>query len=225
MSRTLPSPRYRASRLDIYIQRTSSKLLLQGDPCLAHIGFNRPSNIYGAGEQSPATNDAAPSTKQVSKGEKISTEIMYDIKVSCTICSISMTCLSSNRPQLQEKSPKKLQFRKNLINKLDISSRPLAHCRFLIRIKKLPYDPYGKGFCRPNAAARTQSISDSLQHSLVHEMENFVDFLFELNAFRDGNKENCLAQLERSRQQPTMPLPPPNRFHREKRSVNTQSKS
>ena len=133
MSRTLPSPRYRASRLDIQIERTSSKLLLQGDPCLAHFGLNDPSNIYGAGEQSPATNDAAPSTKQVSKGEKISTEIMYDIKVSCTICSISMTCptrkcvfRNHRRPhlflflgtdQLQEKSPKNLQCRKYLNTK------------------------------------------------------------------------------------------------------------
>ena len=97
LSRTLPSPRYRASRLDIHIERTSSKLLLQGDPCLAHFGLNDPSNIYGAGEQSPATNDAAPSTKQVSKGEKISTEIMYDNKVSRTMCSISMICPTRHR--------------------------------------------------------------------------------------------------------------------------------
>ena len=144
LSRTLPSPRYRASRLDIHIERTSSKLLLQGDPCLAHFGLNDPSNIYGAGEQSPATNDAAPSTKQVSKGEKISTEIMYDIKVSCTICSISMTCPTRKcvfrhhrRPhlflflgtdQLQEKSPKNLQCRKYLNTK----KSQVGHYRLLI---------------------------------------------------------------------------------------------
>ena len=64
----------------------------------------------------------------------------------------------------------------------------------------------------------------SPQLSPIHEMDNFVAFLFEWNAFREMLVRSPALLIWRAVAS-NLRLHPPNRFHREKRSVKRQSKS